>query len=303
VGNEVAKGAPGPLQALNRQPRVVEVWAFGTTQRSSSASARNVEGVRQDESMPRPVRHNGRPRPSSDADPFIAQMRHSFGTQTVTVVNKAGTDEENRFEVEAHIQGKTGSFPLETPIFTGDIVEMPDPRRGMGGVERRYVATARPLTAGPRDMNRVKVEWGDEPAPPRVAPFRRLTFENLHPDVKAAAADLFTDGHFEAAVNEAFKSIEVRVRALTGIEKSAVSMMAQAFKPDGSVMDVASHEGRSGDDEREGFMHIFRGAMMGIRNPGAHELVKPGDPDEALEYLGFASLLHRRIDVADAKKV
>lgn len=48
-------------------------------------------------------------------------------------------------------------------------------------------------------------------------------------------------------------------------------------------------------------MHVFRGAMMGIRNPGSHELFKPGDPQQALEYLGFASLLHRRIDVAVQK--
>lgn len=228
-------------------------------------------------------------------------MRGSLGTQMVTVVNKPGTDEENRFEVEAHIQIRTGSFAIDTPIFTGDIVELPDPRLGEGGVERRYVATAKLSTAGPRNMNRVKVEWGDEPAPPRVAPVRRLTFENLHPDVQTAAGDLFADGHYEAAVNEAFKSIEVRVRSLTGIEKSAVPMMAGALKSDGSVLDVASHEGRSGADEREGFMHVFRGAMMGIRNPGAHELFKPGDPQQALEYLGFASLLHRRIDVAEAK--
>lgn len=236
-------------------------------------------------------------------DPFIANMRSSgMGTQMVTVVNNPGTDDERRFEVEAHIQMRFASFAIDTPVFTGDIVEMPDARRGDGGVERRYVAKATPSTAGPRDMNRIKVELGEEPAPPRVAPVRRLTFENLHPDVQSAAGDLFADQHFEAAVNEAFKSLEVRVRAITGIEKSAVPMMADAFRPDGSVLDVASHEGRSGEDEREGFMHVFRGAMMGIRNPGSHELFKPRDPQQALEYLGFASLLHRRIDVAEQER-
>jgi hypothetical protein len=65
---------------------------------------------------------------------------------------------------------------------------------------------------------------------------------------------------------------------------------------------VAGHGGRTGDDEREGFMHVFRVAMIGIRNPGSHELFKPGDPQQALKYLGFASLLHRRIDAAEAKR-
>jgi uncharacterized protein (TIGR02391 family) len=123
----------------------------------------------------------------------------------------------------------------------------------------------------------------------------------LHPAVQKAAGDLFADGSYEAAVQEAFKSIEVRVRDTTGIQKSGADLMATAFRQDGSVLDVAGHEGRSGDDEREGFMHVFRGSMIGIRNPGAHELFKRGDPQEALEYLGFTSLLHRRIDVAQAK--
>lgn len=104
------------------------------------------------------------------------------------------------------------------------------------------------------------------------------------------------------AVSEAFKSLEVRVRAATRLDKSGADLMASALKADGSMLDTAQHEGRSGEDEREGFMHIFRGAMIGIRNPGAHELFKPGDPRQALEYLGFASLLHRRIDAAEAKR-
>lgn len=36
--------------------------------------------------------------------------------------------------------------------------------------------------------------------------------------------------------------------------------------------------------------------MRGIRNPGAHELAAEQDPQEVLEYLALASLLHRRLD-------
>jgi uncharacterized protein (TIGR02391 family) len=230
-------------------------------------------------------------------------MRGSLGTQMVTVVRNPGTDEEERFEVEAHIQGRTGSFAIDTPIFVGDFVELPDPRRGHDGAELRLVATAKVLQSGPsRSMHRVKVEWGDSLAPPRVASVRRLTFENLHLAVQDAAGGFFADGQHEAAVSEAFKSIEVRIRQITGIQKSGAGLMGDAFKQDGSVLDVAAHEGRSGEDEREGFQAIFRGSMIGIRNPGAHELFRPGDPQQALEYLGFASLLHRRLDVAEAKE-
>lgn len=78
--------------------------------------------------------------------------------------------------------------------------------------------------------------------------------------------------------------------------------MQEAFKTAVPELGVSVRDGRSGVDEREGFLHIFRGAMIGIRNPGAHDLFKSGDPQEALEYLGFASLLHRRIDVAHARR-
>ncbi len=134
---------------------------------------------------------------------------------------------------------------------------------------------------------------------PRLAPVRRLSFDNFHPRVQAAAGELFADGHFASAISEAFKSIEVRVKKATGIDQSGAKLMASAFHPTDPPLDVATEAGQSGKDEREGFQALFRGAMIGIRNPRAHELFKAEDPQTALEYLGFASLLHRRIDHAE----
>ena len=223
------------------------------------------------------------------------------GITKAKIIHNPGTDDEETREVEALIQAESGLFEVDTPIFEGDLVEVPDPRRGPDGVERRLARTVKVNNMGPTTMRHIEVKWGAAPAP-RVAAIRRLTFENLHPAVQEAAGALYADGHYESAVSEAFKSIEVRVRTETGIEKSGAPLMGDAFKMDGSVLDVASHEGRSGEDEREGFLHVFRGSMLGIRNPGAHELFKTGDAQQALEYLGFASLLHRRIDAALAKR-
>jgi uncharacterized protein (TIGR02391 family) len=230
---------------------------------------------------------------------FLSRM--SFPKQTVHVIRNEGTDDEESFETVGHIQPEQGFFEVETPIYEGDIVEVADPRGGPAGKERRIAATVKVYDSAPRGMAHTAVTWGKAPAP-RVAPVRRLTFENLHPQVQAAAGDLFADGHFESAVAEAFKSIEVRVRAMTGADKSGAPLMQEAFKTPDPTLDVSGYDGRSGADEREGFLHIFRGAMIGIRNPGAHELFRSGDPQEALEYLGFASLLHRRIDVAHTRK-
>ncbi len=49
-------------------------------------------------------------------------------------------------------------------------------------------------------------------------------------------------------------------------------------------------------DEQEGFAHLFMGAMLGIRNPKAHDPFVDVDDDRAADYLAFASLLMRRLD-------
>lgn len=221
----------------------------------------------------------------------------AFGTAQVTVFHNLGTDDEQHFEVEAHIQAKAGFFAVDTPIYEGDVVEFPDPR---GGLVRKVAASVdvnNPTGPTFRGMEQIHVTWGATP-PSRTAPVRRLSIENLHEEVIRSSSDLFADGHYEAAVSEAFKSIEVRVRKLAGSTQSGVKLMGEAFGGAEPRVSVATAAGQSGKDEQEGFGALFRGAMLGVRNPRAHDLFRPRDPQQALEYLGFASLLHRQLDNA-----
>ncbi|MDT5322521.1 MAG: hypothetical protein QOJ56_4992 [Mycobacterium sp.] len=225
---------------------------------------------------------------------FLAGYRQ-MGTQMVVIIQNEGTQDEKRFEAECFVQPERGTFELETPIYEGDIVEMDDPR---GGRQRRV---AQDVKQYPRKPQRTRVTWGNA-APVRTAPIRRLQLENLHADVISAASNLFADGHYAAAVSEAFKSIEVRVRNLANItDQSGSKLMGQAFGTSAPRLDVSTETGQSGKDEQEGYQQLFRGAMLGVRNPKAHELFRHDDPQQALEYLGFASLLHRRLDIAEAK--
>lgn len=231
--------------------------------------------------------------------PLPSRFR-TFGVTKVTVIHNPGTDDEQRFETDAHIQAKTGFFSVETPIYEGEVVEFPDPR---GGMTRKLAATVdvnNPTGASFRGMEHIHVTWGVAP-PSRVAPVRRLSFENLHAEVIDSSSDLFADGHYEAAVSEAFKLIEVRVRNLTGLAQSGVKLMGEAFGGSDPRVSVAMSAGQGGKDEQEGFAALFRGAMLGVRNPRAHDLFRTQDPQQALEYLGFASLLHRQLDGASAK--
>lgn len=84
----------------------------------------------------------------------------------------------------------------------GDVVEVPDPRRGPDGVERRLARTVKVNDMGPASMRHIAVKWGAAPVA-RVAAVRRLTFENLHPAVQEAAGALYADGDYESAVSQA----------------------------------------------------------------------------------------------------
>lgn len=217
----------------------------------------------------------------------------SMGSKRVEIIRCEGTTDESRLTVEAHVQSEAGLFALDTPIYEGDVVEIPDPR---GVIDRRFVTTVKVHDVGPESMRHIEVVWGKAPAV-RVAAIRRLGIEGLHPAVVAAASDLFTDGHYSQAIFEAFKALEGRVRTQSGLDLAGRELMAQAFATAGPI-NVAVEQGLSGRDEQEGFRFIFMGAIQGIRNPKGHELVTQTDAQRALEYLAIASVLFRRLDDA-----
>jgi uncharacterized protein Ymh len=67
----------------------------------------------------------------------------------------------------------------------------------------------------------------------------RATVAQLHPRVRAAAEPLYRDGHRSAAVFEAYKAIEQRVRELTGRNESARALIAKAFDQDAPLQPLA----------------------------------------------------------------
>jgi len=119
---------------------------------------------------------------------------------------------------------------------------------------------------------------------------------NLHPAIRDAARPYVSSGHRAAAILEAYKEIEGRVQQLLGSTKSGHALMSEAF---GGVRPrLRLNQGRfpADADEQQGFKLIFMGAMTGIRNPKAHARFEELDERRALDYLGLASLLMRRLD-------
>jgi uncharacterized protein (TIGR02391 family) len=133
--------------------------------------------------------------------------------------------------------------------------------------------------------------------------FHALTDDDVHfdqrqfyPDLVTACRKLFIDGHYAQAVFEACKLIVAAVKTKSGASGDGSSLMTQVFSLANPMLRFNDLKNQSDKDEQQGFMHIFQGVMLGIRNPGAHEFVTLKDRTRALEYLSLLSLLLRRLD-------
>lgn len=115
----------------------------------------------------------------------------------------------------------------------------------------------------------------------------------LHPRLARIVERQFLMGERELAVFAAMKSVEVRVRELSGLGADLVgtALMQEAFKPGGLLADSAAERG-----EQVGRMELFKGAMGTFKNPSSHRPVDYEDPVEAAEIVLFADLLHRVLD-------
>jgi uncharacterized protein (TIGR02391 family) len=120
----------------------------------------------------------------------------------------------------------------------------------------------------------------------------------LHPDVREVADRYLQSGHLEVAIFEAFKAINKRVKAMTGLDLDGSKLMGEAFANTDPPLVLGDLSTQTGRDIQAGFRFLFMGAGQGIRNPDAHELFKALDSEEALETLAFASMLMRRLDEA-----
>lgn len=140
--------------------------------------------------------------------------------------------------------------------------------------------------------------------PSRTAEVPNYLFDKMqfHPRVITASKSLFESGHYAQAIFEAFKAVNNFIKQKTGLNLDGKQLMAKAFNEKGPVIKLNELKTQSDRDEQEGFKFLFMGAMVGIRNPKAHDDVVQTDPYRTLEYLGFASLLMKRAEEGKVKR-
>ena len=121
-----------------------------------------------------------------------------------------------------------------------------------------------------------------------VHAFRDL---DIHPEIAKAAAKLVENGHYANAVEDACKALDALVQMRSGVTNATgTKLMELVFSPNKPILKVADVSTVTGHDEQEGMMFMFKGAMLGLRNPRAHSL-RTDDAERAIEYIAFLSML------------
>lgn len=121
---------------------------------------------------------------------------------------------------------------------------------------------------------------------------------DLHPRVAQACSRLYEDGHYSEAVFAASKALINFVAEKSGrFDLDGAPLVRTVFSPKNPVLAFNDLSDRSDKDEQEGMMHLFEGAVLGIRNPRGHTILDDA-PGRALEYVVLLSLLANRLEEA-----
>src|SRR6266436_7753429 len=122
-------------------------------------------------------------------------------------------------------------------------------------------------------------------------------FSDLDTDIRRVSQQLFKDGHFADSVSAAFKELNNQVKQVykerRGVELDGADLMRKAFSPNNPLFILADQSSETGANIQQGFMDLFAGSMIGIRNPHAHENLSL-DSDGAKHFLYLASLLMKK---------
>lgn len=120
----------------------------------------------------------------------------------------------------------------------------------------------------------------------------------LHPLILRHAYSQFLNGHLRGAVLDAFIAVFDLIRERSGLALDGAELVGKAFSLTGPRLILSELDTESGKNDQKGFIQIFQGAYLGIRNPKAHSLRTDLTTESAAQYLVFASLLARRIEAA-----
>lgn len=136
-----------------------------------------------------------------------------------------------------------------------------------------------------------------EAAPAAAAPATPVGFEELlHPVIARHCLPRYRSGDLRNAVLDGVIAIFDMIRARTGLKLDGKALVTQAFGVQNGLLIFSDTDTDSGRNDQVGFMGIFEGIYIGVRNPKAHTLDHDLTPMKAGQYLVMLSLLARRVE-------
>jgi uncharacterized protein (TIGR02391 family) len=215
-----------------------------------------------------------------------------FFTTFVTLIRRQQGCAERRTSSPARVEGNILRLPLGTEVQLGDLVEHRPPND-----ELRMMTVIDVIHPYMLDANNIDdhIEVTCVDSARVVTPEVRAPA--LHPSMAAARA-LAEDGQMSEAVSEALRLVEERVRSLTASNDTGRMLMESVFSGKPPPLDITTTTGQAADDEREGFRLLFIGTMRALRSLRGASIAPLA---ETLEYLAVASMLMRRLDLAESR--
>ncbi len=124
-------------------------------------------------------------------------------------------------------------------------------------------------------------------------------WSDIHPKIASVAKSRFASTHYADAVESTLKEINSCVKDIvrrkTGDELDGAPLMRTAFSPKNPIIVLDDLSTESGKNIQQGYMEIFSGAIIGIRNPKAHNNINITE-NRAKHFIYLASLLMYKID-------
>lgn len=196
-------------------------------------------------------------------------------------------------------------FTRQSIEFSRSLIDQSDfiPLKGMGRASDTetalaFVAGTIKVTLKLRteiEILREKMKDGEDDAHQRI--LRAYEGLILQPSIAEAASDRYRAGHYSDAIEAAVKALNNLVRLKSGLDEDGSTLMQKGFGGAAPLLRFNDLADKNDEDEQKGFMMMFSGAVAGLRNPRAHKLMKD-DPERALEFIAFVSLLAKPLDGA-----
>jgi len=265
--------------------------------------------------LPDPSEDNDSPITGLTLEEIAREIGNTYtGSQLPRFLRESGIPEEF---VPAEVTGSKWEYVMavlerlhdggssarrELRVFIGSWLERRLHTWPQDDLRKRIVAQLAQQGWRVRDGRLVIGERSFESAAALTTSARDARIAALHSDVRQAA-ERYLKNHMEVAIFEAMKAVNKRVREMTGLDLDGSELMNKAFSEQHPLVVLADLSTETGRNVQAGYRLLFTGAVRGIRNPDAHELFQPLDDEDALEKLGFASMLMRQLDAAQTQGI